>query len=110
PWLPLRVSSGWQSPPPALFPYTTLFRSIPTVEPAAERQLVHRSVETGLVVDLISRQMRHDVLDAPAATVAARRPLPRAEGAKVRDRKSTRLNSSHQTISYAAFCVKHTTA
>src|SRR3989442_12788713 len=28
--------------------------------------------------------MGDDVLDAPAATVAARRPLPRAEGAKVR--------------------------
>src|SRR5207245_1805573 len=57
---------------------------IPSVEPAAERQLVHGSVEAGLVVDLVGRQMGDDVLDAPAATVAGRRRLPRAKGAKLR--------------------------
>src|SRR5207249_8172186 len=29
-----------------------------------------------------------------------------AEGARMRDRKSTRLNSSHVSISYAVFCLK----
>src|SRR5258708_22079301 len=35
------------------------------------------------------------------ATMATRRPFP-----NVADRKSTRLNSSHQIISYAVFCLK----
>src|SRR3989449_1477543 len=33
-------------------------------------------------------------------------PLPRAVRAAIRDRKSTRLNSSHGYISYAVFCLK----
>src|SRR5688572_31551734 len=38
-----------------------------------------------------------------------RRPLrrrPPAAGGRARDRKSTRLNSSHSQISYAVFCLK----
>src|SRR5207248_11222787 len=37
--------------------------------------------------------------------VAVRAALPRHHGQE-RDRKSTRLNSSHRTISYAVFCLK----
>src|SRR5437763_8039428 len=37
---------------------------------------------------------------------AAGRPLPRREERRHRDRKSTRLNSSHRCISYAVFCLK----
>src|SRR5258708_39655518 len=33
-------------------------------------------------------------------------PLPNAAAIDARDRKSTRLNSSHQIISYAVFCLK----
>src|SRR5689334_24437028 len=33
-------------------------------------------------------------------------PAPLPEGALTRDRKSTRLNSSHSSISYAVFCLK----
>src|SRR6478672_13001286 len=42
------------------------------------------------------------------AHVAARARLPpaRRERADARDRKSTRLNSSHDQISYAVFCLK----
>src|SRR2546427_5102193 len=36
----------------------------------------------------------------------ARRPLRAAPRRTVRDRKSTRLNSSHSQISYAVFCLK----
>src|SRR5947207_10299935 len=36
--------------------------------------------------------------------LGARQPAPR--GAGCRDRKSTRLNSSHTVISYAVFCLK----
>src|ERR1700737_4041375 len=53
------------------------------MEPAAERQLIQGAVEAGLVVDLVGREMGNHVPDAPAATVAARRPTPRIKGAKV---------------------------
>src|SRR3989454_9393689 len=69
-------------PRSTLFPYTTLFRSVPpdateSVDPHAH---CHRSP---------SREIRNDR--------AAER-----HG----DRKSTRLNSSHLVISYAVFCLK----
>src|SRR2546428_7847151 len=66
-------------PRSTLFPYTTLFRS---VEDAARgRAGAHRDHPLGL---------RHLVVDP----------------ADHRDRKSTRLNSSHDQISYAVFCLK----
>src|SRR5260363_159325 len=37
---------------------------------------------------------------------ADRRPMCSADGRNHRDRKSTRLNSSHQILSYAVFCLK----
>src|SRR6266700_2809435 len=43
----------------------------------------------------------------PQAGQALGRPAPaRRDGPRDRDRKSTRLNSSHVTISYAVFCLK----
>src|SRR5437867_7545127 len=80
-------------PPPTstLFPYTTLFRSsgVPCLVPALLRRYVapHRfHVERrGRGEDLVERSCRQ------------------RSGA---DRKSTRLNSSHRTISYAVFCLK----
>src|SRR5687768_18101996 len=68
-------------PRSTLFPYTTLFRSHPFGR--RERHPHHR------------RQGR--------AVRQPRRP-PRQRGG--RDRKSTRLNSSHGYISYAVFCLK----
>src|SRR2546430_10091664 len=65
-------------PRSTLFPYTTLFRSSHSVE----LRLAHRRQP---------RRGRH-----PACPRRARR----------RDRKSTRLNSSHSQISYAVFCLK----
>src|SRR5687768_18324351 len=66
-------------PRPTLFPYTTLFRSVP-------------------------HQPRHqNVPGTMSATKLSERPLERA------DRKSTRLNSSHGYISYAVFCLKKKT-
>src|SRR5258708_21521204 len=64
-------------PRSTLFPYTTLFRSR-SRHPAARR------------ADQPPRHRRH-------------RMAGRAAG---KDRKSTRLNSSHQIISYAVFCLK----
>src|SRR5437762_14217675 len=55
----------------------------------------------------------HDALPICRATTsssprcaASRRRPPRSPGARARDRKSTRLNSSHRCISYAVFCLK----
>src|SRR5437660_9752262 len=67
-------------PSSTLFPYTTLFRSIPA----------HLFPLRPL-----------DVLDDLAGNTCLIE-----EGFDVRDRKSTRLNSSHVAISYAVFCLK----
>src|SRR5258708_17184722 len=68
-------------PRSTLFPYTTLFRS--RLRPAVD--------EAG--VDALVSEVQ--LADAPH------------QGLDVgRDRKSTRLNSSHQIISYAVFCLK----
>src|SRR5206468_9878292 len=63
-------------PPPrsTLFPYTTLFRSIPDTKTKITGSPEHGQNEDILVLD--------------------------------QDRKSTRLNSSHDQISYAVFCLK----
>src|SRR5436853_5584222 len=67
-----------RAPKCSLFPYTTLFRSrtLPFVSKHRERS-------------------RHGAGNGA-----------RSVDARVRDRKSTRLNSSHLGISYAVFCVK----
>src|SRR5258708_30473919 len=79
-------------PRSTLFPYTTLFRSLPDV-------LIHCTFGVTL-------QMQ----EVPVATIVDTfPPLPATfadVGAIEKDRKSTRLNSSHQIISYAVFCLK----
>src|SRR2546426_4497024 len=73
-------------PRSTLFPYTTLFRS-----PLALRDAFLRGV----------RRPR------ARADLQQRRAQPSlATGGGRRDRKSTRLNSSHLVISYAVFCLK----
>src|SRR5688572_32659871 len=74
-------------PRSTLFPYTTLFRS----RRLADRGL-HRGRREHAGGD--ERDVRHAAGDAGAAVVDQR------------DRKSTRLNSSHSQISYAVFCLK----
>src|SRR5437870_12703184 len=77
-------------PRSTLFPYTTLFRSGPAVA-----------------------ALRHDFGSGMACAFKGRREC-KSPGrdcqtrslADVRDRKSTRLNSSHVAISYAVFCLK----
>src|SRR3712207_7984515 len=77
--------------PPAstLFPYTTLFRSRPLADAGPRRDGVRRVPDDHAV-----QRGRPFHLEEP-------RP-----GRAERDRKSTRLNSSHANISYAAFCLK----
>src|SRR5258707_7646489 len=77
-------------PRSTLFPYTTLFRSMveqvagdaPDGQPAVPAFGVQREHPAG---------PDHEVVD---------------HGVAARDRKSTRLNSSHANISYAVFCLK----
>src|SRR2546426_5736278 len=83
-------------PRSTLFPYTTLFRSKEAPRP---------QVSYG---DDLVRVGRRDqpirpVRDAPAISQLE---LRKAETHTPRDRKSTRLNSSHLVISYAVFCLK----
>src|SRR5258708_23306923 len=78
-------------PRSTLFPYTTLFRS-------------EQAPKTVIGDDAASRQRARDAwarwwldTEAPGLIDDLR---------KRTDRKSTRLNSSHQIISYAVFCLK----
>src|SRR3712207_8190188 len=93
-------------PRSTLFPYTTLFRS------RARRWRSSRtSVEEKPPRDVttIVPARRDEPRDAGAGVEADPPPLAddAATGASGwRDRKSTRLNSSHANISYAVFCLK----
>src|SRR2546421_7194368 len=90
-------------PRSTLFPYTTLFRS----------GRAHRRVRG--VLRRVRQRDRHRavvlLLDARAGRRGlrqrrARAPRGRAGTRTIEDRKSTRLNSSHDQISYAVFCLK----
>src|SRR3712207_7249961 len=79
-------------PRSTLFPYTTLFRS-PCVE-LAEHEV------RAVAAELLGRRHRWQAAGLVGVTEDE---LTRLDG---RDRKSTRLNSSHANISYAVFCLK----
>src|SRR5256885_11701543 len=78
-------------PRSTLFPYTTLFRSLACggADEEAVRSAPCKSVRAAESAGAIPK-------NAALATVA-------------KDRKSTRLNSSHLVISYAVFCLKKKT-
>src|SRR5437660_3057205 len=78
-------------PRSTLFPYTTLFRSNESGQCA----------QTGPNLDHIIFGIDIGLIDDPASEV-----LVVEEILAQRDRKSTRLNSSHVAISYAVFCLK----
>src|SRR5690242_20990307 len=86
-----------QPPRSTLFPYTTLFRSLPRLEVAPLLAVELRRLGEE---ERLARQV-----DAVAQDVGRRAHLRRA-GDEAVDRKSTRLNSSHMSISYAVFCLK----
>src|SRR5690348_17651998 len=81
-----------------LFPYTTLFRSAFRAEELAGRLLF---VRAGVIWQWRGREAGRLLGDG-----AAFQPAFSPDG---RDRKSTRLNSSHPSISYAVFCLKKNT-
>src|SRR2546421_2830883 len=87
-------------PRSTLFPYTTLFRSAEETGLMSGSPFFHL-LKTPLT---ISHQLNASSYMCPAAGISGR------SGKKVKnivgDRKSTRLNSSHDQISYAVFCLK----
>src|SRR5207247_10209978 len=91
-------------PPSTLFPYTTLFRSRlgnAVVDRAALVVVVGAACEAPRII--VVRPGR-DVAGAAHVNGAHRGP---SLAVYARDRKSTRLNSSHEWISYAVFSLKH---
>src|SRR5258708_14897511 len=89
-------------PRSTLFPYTTLFRSSLT---AAEAYGIEY-----WPLELYKLKLRPPDRELAGKVVlisGAASGIGRAT-AQFRDRKSTRLNSSHQIISYAGFCLKKT--
>src|SRR2546428_9994620 len=90
-------------PRSTLFPYTTLFRSRPPRTPRADVEMFTGIVEEmGTVVGLARGG------EATRLSVKATVSLEGSDAGPhlFEDRKSTRLNSSHDQISYAVFCLK----
>src|SRR5258707_9808301 len=85
-------------PRSTLFPYTTLFRSRPL--PALENLAQQR---VALVAVLAPREVVRSLVVIRRNLVGVDEP---EDVDALRDRNSTRLNSSHANISYAVFCFK----
>src|SRR2546422_7255900 len=87
-------------PRSTLFPYTTLFRSL--MDKATTTEAIQRSLKLAADVGIWNHVM--GFFGFPGETredaYASMRFL------EEKDRKSTRLNSSHGYISYAVFCLK----
>src|SRR5690242_21182186 len=86
-------------PRSTLFPYTTLFRSLilkrkTGIEPATSR------------VENPAQSLRNTRLAGHGFNVVAETTQFSDHFRGTADRKSTRLNSSHMSISYAVFCLK----
>src|SRR5258705_4209169 len=86
-------------PRSTLFPYTTLFRSHNPWEDAPTIAQARNQVLAQLV--LHAARLQTGLGESTAAKLAKR--LRRIH---CKDRKSTRLNSSHLGISYAVFCLQ----
>src|SRR5256885_12332672 len=95
-------------PRSTLFPYTTLFRSNWALARFDGTALYeHEDPRKGAHQDwgtLIFNYGRHEVRNFLAANALFWCDRFHIDG--LRDRKSTRLNSSHLVISYAVFCLK----
>src|SRR3712207_7375616 len=86
-------------PRSTLFPYTTLFRSdVRTTEVRRNGRPTRHAAKVRAAPPSRSR--------LELASSARGRRLRRRARLTLRDRKSTRLNSSHANISYAVFCLK----
>src|SRR5688572_32275644 len=92
-----------QPPRSTLFPYTTLFRSwrvgIPICDLTSGLYLAH-----GVMAALLERERSGEGQWVHTSLLEA--VIAMLDFQATRDRKSTRLNSSHSQISYAVFCLK----
>src|SRR5687768_18290753 len=86
-------------PRSTLFPYTTLFRSV--ADGAGGGVLENRGRR---IVPPVARRSAREVMTQLGVTTTVR--IYGSAVVRKRDRKSTRLNSSHGYISYAVFCLK----
>src|SRR5690242_20840057 len=90
-----------QPPRSTLFPYTTLFRSPGDLKPA---EMV------GGPKAVLGEDAMHAAADdresASGEALRERHVREAPHRSRSQDRKSTRLNSSHMSISYAVFCLK----
>src|SRR5256886_10113486 len=92
-------------PRSTLFPYPTLFRSLAggtqSAATAADLQAERNSIDAWRA-DRVGRLTS----DTGWLTLTGLFSPCLSQNSPVRDRKSTRLNSSHSQISYAVFCLK----
>src|SRR5207249_9090174 len=86
-------------PRSTLFPYTTLFRS---TDAGGAITSFNRSAREWLAQEHIDLQANIPLRELAKKSNRAWRSICSC----ARDRKSTRLNSSHVSISYAVFCLK----
>src|SRR5207248_4265429 len=94
-------------PTPTLFPYTTLFRSYRCATSVIERTSDSTPVD---VSDWATVSATNDFRLSASSTAFRSKVWPHGTTTRstwrLQDRKSTRLNSSHRTISYAVLCLK----
>src|SRR5205085_10851652 len=89
-------------PSSTLFPYTTLFRSELKIVRWCDRDVAETIIANELLnLEILQVEIQQHVERVAPLTLFDRR---RTDTSK--DRKSTRLNSSHSQISYAVFCLK----
>src|SRR5206468_11264581 len=89
-----------RAPRPTLFPYMTLFRSVHLDD---IHHLQQRREFALVSAEVIQRERVSRGFERAAALDQSAVHLHRLQNL---DRKSTRLNSSHDQISYAVFCLK----
>src|SRR5207253_5385706 len=90
-----------------LFPYTTLFRSyMSSALLCADLALDNPFVFVPQAKPDLLRKRLPNLSKLAGVTLGSRLEIRGAPEIVFRDRKSTRLNSSHVAISYAVFCLK----
>src|SRR2546430_7351800 len=85
-------------PRSTLFPYTTLFRSS-----GITLFVGNSNFELG---EALANDILGHIPASQHGDIVIGNPIPGFPVLEQRDRKSTRLNSSHSQISYAVFCLK----